>query len=478
MSESMDRGDAEVVYAIEDVAAGRISREQFIKKAGALGISAGAIGAMLAIAGKGTAADLREVRRYAGETVNMLVAAEGDEKGVKDKTPDFEKLTGIKLNTTALAVGPLLEKANQSIKAPTATYDAIMVLGFAVSQMVGGGFFAPLNGYVAKTPKAYDFGDFPKGQLEYCGYFSIPRKNFGGKTLYLIPGLHGGSVIYFYRKDLLKAAGLQVPKTWSQYLAAAEKLNTGGVAGNSMIAKSGDVSMFLVDWYTRFTTVGGKLMSGSPDRKTFRPRLTSPAAVAALQNMVQCVQYASSGVLSYDFTASVDAFAAGKTAMMMMWSTIGGPIYNPKTSKVASTVSVALTPGIGANRGRAVRGGWGMGIPKNSKVKDAAWVTIAYFTTKAWERYQTGTYQTDPSRSSIYVYPPLVKQLPYLPVAGAVFERATILEIARVPETFEMITAAAEEFAGALSGSVSAKDACKKANDRWTEILKRGGWLK
>ena len=67
-----------------------------------------------------------------------------------------------------------------------------------------------------------------------------------------------------------------MPKTWAQYLAAAQKLNTGGVAGNSMIAKSGDVSMFLVDWYTRFTTIGGKLMSGSPQRKNFTPRLTSP----------------------------------------------------------------------------------------------------------------------------------------------------------------------------------------------------------
>ena len=477
MSESIDRGEGEAVHAIEDLAAGRINREQFIKKAGALGISAGAIGAMLAVAGRGQAADLRNLRRYAGETVNMLIAAEGDEKGVADKTPDFEKLTGIKLKTTALPVVPWTQKANASVKAPTATYDVIMVLGFSVSQLVGGGYFTPLNGYLAKTPKAYDFGDFPKGQLDYCGYYRIPQKNFGGKTLYLIPGLHGGSVNFFYRKDLLKEAGLQVPKTWAQYLAAAQKLNTGGVAGNSMVCKSGDVNMPLVDWYTRFTTVGGKLMSGSPDRKNFRPRLTSPAAVAALQHMVQCVKYASPGVLQYDFTASVNAFAAGKTAMMLMWSTIAGPIYNPKTSKVAGKAAVAINPGIGANRGRAVRGGWGMGIPKNSKVKDAAWTTIAYFTTKAWEAYQTSHYQTDPSRKSTYVNPALVKQLPYLPAAGAVFDRATIIEIARVPETFEMITVAAQEFAGALSGKVSAAEACKKANDKWIAILKRGGWL-
>ena len=79
--------------------------------------------------------------------------------------------------------------------------------------------------------------------------------------------------------------------------------------------------------------------------------------------MVECVQYADKGVNSYDFTASTDAFSAGKTAMMLMWSTIGGPVYNPKTSKVAGKVAVAIRR---AGKGTAVRGGWGMGIPKNA----------------------------------------------------------------------------------------------------------------
>ncbi|RDI73756.1 Bacterial extracellular solute-binding protein [Gaiella occulta] len=478
MNVSFDRHDTAIMDAVEGVASGQLSRSDFLRRAGMLGLSAATIGAVLAAAGKATAADLVDARAFAGDTVRMLIVAEGDEKGIKDKTPAFEKATGIKLQTTALPVGPLLEKANQSIKAPDATYDVIMVLGFAVSQMVGGGFFTPLNEYVKKAPANWSFSDFPKGQLNYVGYFSPSKKSFGGSTLYLVPGLHGGSVIFFYRKDLLEAAGLAVPKTWAQYLAAARKLNAGGVAGNSMIAKSGDVSMFLVDWYTRFTTSGGKLMTGSPATKNFSPRLNSPAAVAALQHMVDCTEAASDGVLSYDFTASVDAFSAGKTAMMLLWSTIAGPLFNPKSSKVAAKTGVALNPGVGANRGRAVRGGWGLGIPKNSKVKDAAWTTIAYFTSKAYEQYQTGTYQTDPSRKSTYAAPALVKKLPYLPTAGAVFDRATILEIARVPETFEMITAASEEFAGALSGSTSAKEACAKANDRWTKILKRGGHLK
>jgi len=36
------------------------------------------------------------------------------------------------------------------------------------------------------------------------------------------------------------------------------------------------LSMFLGDGYTRFTSQGGVLMSGSPQAKNFTPRLTSP----------------------------------------------------------------------------------------------------------------------------------------------------------------------------------------------------------
>lgn len=475
MSESIDRGDAATMDAIEGLVTGTMRRDDFIKRLTYLGFTAGAIGGMLAAADKAGAGVDRlysQARPFAGETIRILVVAEGDDKGVRDKIATIKKRFGIDLKMTALPVGPLLEKANQNLKAPTSSFEIIQVLGFSVSQMVGGGFFEPLNKYLSKAPAGYDFKDFPPGQLKYTGYYDTKKQQFGGKTLYLIPGLHAGSVILFYRKDLFKEARVQAPRTWSGYLAIAGRLHRDGVAGNSMVAKSGDVSMFLVDWYTRFANMGGKLTTGSPQAKTLRPQLTSPQAVGALQHMVDCVEFASDGVLSYDFTLSLDAFSAGRTAMMLMWSTIGGPVYNPKSSKVAGKVGVALPVG----PGKAVRGGWGVGIPKNAKNKEAAWQVITYLTSKEWDRYQSGTYQTDPTRRS--TFKALAKRFPHLTVAGQEIERAQILEIASVPETFEMITAAAEEFSAALNGSSSASAACKQANDRWTSILKRGGHLR
>src|SRR3954453_9945021 len=261
MSESIDRRNTATKDAIDGLITGQLSRQDFVRRAAAMGLSASTIGAILAGAGKASAA---EQRRFAGSTVHILIAAEGDDKGVHDKVGEVKQRFGIDLKYTALPVGPLLTKANQSLNAPSSAFDAIMVLGFSVTQMVGGGKFAPLNPYLKKAPAGFDFPrDFPAGELEYVGYFDVKHQRFGGKTLYLIPGLHGGSVVLFYRKDLFAAAGLKPPTTWGAYLNAAKKLNTGGVAGNSMVAKSGDVSMFLCDWYTRFVNQpGAKLMSG------------------------------------------------------------------------------------------------------------------------------------------------------------------------------------------------------------------------
>jgi len=70
------------------------------------------------------------------------------------------------------------------------------------------------------------------------------------------------------------------------------------------------------------------------------------------------------------------------------------------------------------------------------------------------------------------------KPLPYLSTAGRVFQKARILEIANIPETFELITIAAQEFPAALTGRASAREACKSANDKWIAVLKRGGHLR
>ena len=79
MSESRD---AEISAAIDDLVTGEMSREDFVRRATVLGLSMTAIGGMIAAAGGWVGA--AQARPFGGQTVCILIAAEGDEKGVKD----------------------------------------------------------------------------------------------------------------------------------------------------------------------------------------------------------------------------------------------------------------------------------------------------------------------------------------------------------------------------------------------------------
>jgi len=493
------RGGQDLVsQAIRDVLNGRISRRAFVRRATILGLSGGAIGAVIAACGGETPAGPTgapgtgaaptgagggyDPMRYAGERVRIaIVDGERDELGLRDKIPEIKEQMGIDVDLTTMALGALLESNNQNLRAPESAFDVMHVLGFSVAGTVGADLFTEITDWVAdpeRTPEDYDLEDFPAGQLEYTGYFDVETGSYGGDKLYLIPGVHSGSCIMFYRQDLFDAAGLSVPTTWEEYLAAAEALTTDEVAGNAMIGAN-DVSLFLVDWYTRFITMGGQLTSGDKNDQTLNTNFTSDPAVRALQHMIDCLPYAPSAVTSYGFTESLDAFASGRVAMMVFWSTIGGSLYDPEASTVSDAVGDALVPADSGQTPQAIRGGWGLGIPKNlpDRNKDVAWHFLTYLTSKEFEKYQVGTYQTDPNRASTFIDPELVTQLPHLPVAGEAAESARILEIANIPEVFEIVGAAAREFNLALTGTQDATTACQKVQEASEAILRTGGHL-
>jgi multiple sugar transport system substrate-binding protein len=417
----------------------------------------------------------------AGKTVRIaLVDGERDDYGLRDKEAEIEAATGIDIQLTTMALAQLNESVAQNLRAPESAFDIVHTIGFNVAGTAGAGLLEELTPYVsdpAKTPADYDFADFPAGQLEYTGYFDPATGEFGGDQLYLIPGIHSGSVLLFYRSDLLGGEGQPaVPTTWAEYLAAAQALTTDDVAGSAMVGAN-DVSNFLVDWYSRFITMGGQLTTGSKADKTLNTNLTSPEAVAALQNMIDLLPYSPSAVTSYGFTEALDAFQTGKVAMWPAWATIAGALYGPD-SPVKDTVAVAPMPADDGNP-RGIRGGWGLGIPKNltQEQKDCAWLLITQITSKAFEKYQVMSYQTDPNRISTGSDPEIVAALPYIPAAVGAIESAQILEVANIPETFEIVGAVAREINLALTGAEDAATAMANAQAAAEAILKAGGHL-
>lgn len=457
-----------------------LRRRQFLQGAAAMGLAAG-VGGRFGL-DAAMAADF-DWKKHAGTKLSILMTGdENDHRALADMLPKFTEETGMELEITSPALGALIEKTLQNLKADRSSFDLIEYLGFLTTQQVGGGYYMQLNELIddpSKTPPDWDVADFLPPAMANVGIFDMASGTVGqGKDIYGIPGLHSGSVIYFYRKDLFEAAGLKPATTWDEFKAAAEKLHTDDVAGCSFIGAN-DFSLAAVDWFTRFITIGGKLMTGSPKEKNFKPQVNSSEGVEALQMLIDLLPYAPKNVTKYGFAENVDGFSTGKIAQMIFWSTIAGPIFNGENSMVAETTGTGPVPAKPGETPRAIQGGWGVAIPKNidpAKV-DAAWLALTWMTSKAFNKFEVEKYQIDASRTSSFTDPELVAKFPYLPDALKAASTAEIIQTSLIPEFFQLNDMMNVEFNAALIGQQDAKTACDKVQAQWEEVLKKAGHL-
>ena len=465
---------------------GGVNRRGFVQGAAGLGIAASAFGGMFSdyIGGFGSAsaADY-DPMKYAGTTINMLVVgSENIDHAFRDLLPELTAETGIEVEITSPAIGPLIQKTVQLLQSERSGFELVQYLGFLAPQIVGSGGFTKLNAFIddpAETAAEFDFPDFIQAAVNNVSIYDVEAGKRGqGSDVYAVPSGPGGSGIYFYRKDLFEAAGLQPAKTWEEFHEAAKALTTDDVAGASFIGAN-NFSLALIDWYTRFITSGGVLMSGHPADKNFMPQVDTPEGIHALQLLIDLLPYAPANVTQYGFAENVDGFATGKIAQMIFWSTIAGPVFDPENSLVADKAATGPVPAAPGQTPGSVIGGWGIGIPQNADAdkKAAAWRALTWLTSKRSEHHQVDKYQITVQRASTFQNPELLEKFPYLTDSREAIETARTMPIAHVTEFLQLLDIMNVEFNAALVGSQDAPTATAKVQSGWEAILRRAGHL-
>src|SRR5690606_24455225 len=112
----------------------------------ALGLSTTALASLMT--SRAFAADFNW-KQFEGTTINLLMTGdENDHRALAELLPQFEEETGMKLEVTSPALGPLIEKTLQNLKADQSSFELINYLGFLTTQQVGGGYFEQLNKYI------------------------------------------------------------------------------------------------------------------------------------------------------------------------------------------------------------------------------------------------------------------------------------------------------------------------------------------
>ena len=328
-----------------------------------------------------------------------LFKAAGGPTGI---VAELEREKGIKVEVvTGSGQKGLREKSMLSFSSGGGEFDVVTFIDPWINEETIG-MFEPLDKYISSAPAAYEYEDLI-GSLRQVGRFPKP----GGAT-YGVP-YRIGTGIFYYRKDLFKKAGLSPPKTWAEFLVAAEKLTQPGVYGVVQRGKSG--TSVEQDFLRYLHSTGHGVLS---DGK-YKCLLTRPESVKMLEIFAAPFQngWAPPDMLAYGRDEYRTAIMQGRAAMGLYFSPYWGLLTNPKKSNVADKLGWFLVPTLdGKNVGATYNGGWWLIMDKKSKNKKAAWELIMALTNKKNQLRAALNWANGPTRSSVYKSSEYLKKFP------------------------------------------------------------------
>src|SRR3954449_9405038 len=237
-------------------------------------------------------------------SINVLMVNNPQMIDLQKLTADnFTKDTGITVNFTVLPENDLRDKASQEFTSQAGQYDVATLSNFEIPIYAKSGWIAPLDQYVAADP-AFDQADILP---------SMTASLSSGGKLYGEP-FYGESSFLMYRKDVLDAAGIQMPAkpTWQEVADIAAKVDGAqpGMAGICLRGQPGWGQVF-APLTTVVNTFGGTWFDAD-----WKAQLTSPEFVRATKFYVDLVRkHGEAGAAQAGYTECLNNLSQGKVAM-------------------------------------------------------------------------------------------------------------------------------------------------------------------
>jgi multiple sugar transport system substrate-binding protein len=198
---------------------------------------------------------------------------------------------------------------------------------------------------------------------------SFVEMNKQNGSFFALPYVHN-SVVLWYRKDLLNKAGLAVPQTWGELLAAAKALTKDRVYGILMTSSKSHVTQHT--FYSLMLSNGADIVDRETGQKVV---FDSPETVETLKFYKELAQYSPPGAGGYDRPEAQAAMTTGKIGMFIYGSWLGGAL-SEAGPEVLAQFGVAPVP---RNKGKgAFMGNLNLIVFKAAKHKTEAKKFLAY----------------------------------------------------------------------------------------------------
>lgn len=174
-----------------------------------------AVLALAAMAASVAVAGDYDWKQQSGKTIKIIFVQHTYAEGMMKKLPEFEALTGIKVDYSIMPEENLFDKLTTTLASGSSELDVIMIPHYNIWQYAGSGFLEPLDNFL-KNPKvynpAYNFEDFFPALRDLNRWDCVPGHKVGTGNQWLMPvGFEYNG--FMYNTEVFKQKGLKPPKT-------------------------------------------------------------------------------------------------------------------------------------------------------------------------------------------------------------------------------------------------------------------------
>jgi len=399
------------------------------------------------------------------ETITIATVNNGDMITMQELSDDFTaKYPDIQLKWVTLEENILRQRVTTDVATRGGQYDVMTIGTYEVPIWGKQGWLTELDNLGAN----YDESDL------------LPAIKSGlmvNDKLYAAP-FYGESSMVMYRTDLMKKAGLEMPTkpSWDFIRKAAKAMTDkkAGIYGICLRGKAG--------WGENIALITA--MSNSFGARWFdenwQPQFDSKEWHDTLQYYVDVLEESGPpGVSANGFNENLALFQTGKCGIWIDATVAGAFVTNEKDSNVADKVGFALAPDNGLGKRGNWLWAWTLAVPSSSKKSDAAMKFISWATSKeysalvaekkGWAKVPPGT------RASLYENEEYLKAAPFAQITLESIQSAdpinpTVkpvpyvgIQFVAIPEFQGIGTAVGQQFAAALTGQVTVKQALESS---------------
>jgi len=414
----------------------------------------------------------KELQKADGKTLRVIMIQDPWVKGFDTIDKEFQKLTGAEVVVDSYSYDDLHQKEVLMGNNKSDSYDVVVLDSPWVGEFQQGGYVENLKPSLEKDAKIVQWDDFVATFRQVADWKgSIIGVPFGAYF-----------VLFNYRADLFKEAGLSPAKTIEDLKTAAKTFTNnpkfpGGYGIGMNNQRGSAVGQAYFEYIYNF---GGKpfasMYPGSADPYAdMTPQFTSPQSIEVVQFFKDLLQNEPPGALNMAWDQRANAFATGRLSMACLWSVREPLLEDPSRSKVNGKFGTSVFPTKEGTKPVPPLGGWVMGINTASKQKDLAWDYIKWFTSPETHK-KFVLLGGPPSRISTMQDPDVLKKSPWI---QTVFESQsqTFADCRpRIPESFQIIDKVGLHVSEALQGQVSIEAAMKQANEEIGALLKKAGY--